>query len=161
MSDIFSQTKRSDIMSKISSKDTKPEILVRKFLFSKGFRYRINVKTLPGKPDIVLPKYKTIIFVNGCFWHGHNCKKGKLPSSNTDFWKEKISNNKSRDAKNSDLLVKLGWKVIIIWQCEISKIDNRTKYLISYWRILNNNNHEILNLKYKCINRENIEKLIL
>ena len=118
MSDIFSQTKRSDIMSKISSKDTKPEILVRKFLFSKGFRYRINVKTLPGKPDIVLPKYKTIIFVNGCFWHGHNCKKGKLPSSNTDFWKEKISNNKSRDAKN-----------IIIWQCEISKIDNRTKIL--------------------------------
>lgn len=129
MSDIFSQTKRSDIMSKISSKDTKPEILVRKFLFSKGFRYRINVKTLPGKPDIVLPKYKTIIFVNGCFWHGHNCKKGKLPSSNTDFWKEKISNNKSRDAKNSDLLVKPGWKVIIIWQCEISKIDNRTKIL--------------------------------
>ena len=116
-------------MSKISSKDTKPEILVRKFLFSKGFRNRINVKTLPGKPDIVLPKYKTIIFVNGCFWHGHNCKKGKLPSSNTDFWKEKISNNKSRDAKNSDLLVKLGWKVIIIWQCEISKIDNRIKIL--------------------------------
>ena len=129
MSDIFSQTKRSDIMSKISRKDTQPEILVRMFLFSKGFRYRINVKTLPGKPDIVLPKYKTIIFVNGCFWHGHNCKKGKLPSSNTDFWKEKISNNKSRDAKNSDLLVKLGWKVIIIWQCEISKIDNRTKIL--------------------------------
>lgn len=129
MSDIFSSQKRSDIMSKISGKNTKPEILVRKFLFSKGFRYRINVKTLPGKPDIVLPKYKTIIFVNGCFWHGHNCKKGKLPSSNTDFWKEKISNNKSRDAKNSDLLVKLGWKVIIIWQCEISKIDNRTKIL--------------------------------
>ena len=129
MSDIFSQTKRSDIMSKISSKDTKPEILVRKFLFSKGFRYSINVKKLPGKPDIVLPKYKTIIFVNGCFWHGHNWKKGKLPSSNTDLWKEKISNNKSRDAKNSDLLVKLGWKVIIIWQCEISKIDNRTKIL--------------------------------
>ena len=129
MSDIFSSEKRSNIMSKISGKNTKPEILIRKFLFSKGFRYRINVKTLPGKPDIVLPKYKTIIFVNGCFWHGHNCKKGKLPSSNTDFWKEKISNNKSRDAKNSDLLVKLGWKVIIIWQCEISKIDNRTKIL--------------------------------
>ena len=129
MSDIFSQTKRSDIMSKISSKDTKPEILVRKFLFSKGFRYRINVKTLPGKPDIVLPKYKTVIFVNGCFWHGHNCKKGKLPSSNIDFWRGKISNNKLRDDKNSDLLIKLGWKVIIIWQCEISKIDNRIKIL--------------------------------
>ena len=129
MSDIFSSQKRSDIMSKISGKNTKPEILVRKFLFSKGFRYRSNVKTLPGKPDIVLPKYKTVIFINGCFWHGHNCKKGKLPSSNIDFWKEKISNNKSRDDKNSDLLVKLGWKVIIIWQCEISKIDNRIKIL--------------------------------
>ena len=129
MSDIFSFQKRSDIMSKIGGKNTKPEILVRKFLFSKGFRYRINVKTLPGKPDIVLPKYKTVIFINGCFWHGHNCKKGKLPSSNIDFWREKISNNKSRDDKNSDLLVKLGWKVIIIWQCEISKIDNRIKIL--------------------------------
>lgn len=129
MSDIFSFQKRSDIMSKISGKNTKPEILVRKFLFSKGFRYRINVKTLPGKPDIVLPKYKTVIFINGCFWHGHNCKKGKLPSSNIDFWKEKISNNKLRDDKNSDLLIKLGWKVIIIWQCEVSKIDNRIKIL--------------------------------
>ena len=116
-------------MSKISGKNTKPEILVRKFLFSKGFRYRINVKTLLGKPDIVLPKYKTVIFINGCFWHGHNCKKGKLPSSNIDFWKEKISNNKLRDDKNSDLLIKLGWKVIIIWQCEVSKIDNRIKIL--------------------------------
>ena len=112
-------------MSKIGGKNTKPEILVRKFLFSRGFRYRINVKTLPGKPDIVLPKYKTVIFINGCFWHGHNCKKGKLPSSNIDFWKEKISNNKSRDDKNSDLLAKLGWKVIIIWQCEISNINSR------------------------------------
>ena len=129
MSNIFSSQKRSDIMSKISGKNTNPEILVRKFLFSKGFRYRINVKTLPGKPDIVLPKYKTVIFINGCFWHGHNCKKGKLPSSNIDFWKGKISNNKSRDDKNSDLLVKLGWKVIIIWQCEVSKIDNRIKIL--------------------------------
>ena len=129
MSDIISSQKRSDIMSKISGKNTKPEILVRKFLFSKGFRYRINVKTLPGKPDIVLPKYKTVIFINGCFWHGHNCKKGKLPSSNIDFWKEKISNNKLRDDKNSDLLIKLGWKVIIIWQCEVSKIDNRIKIL--------------------------------
>ena len=125
MSDIFSFQKRSDIMSKIGGKNTKPEILVRKFLFSKGFRYRINVKTLPGKPDIVLPKYKTVIFINGYFWHGHNCKKGKLPSSNIDFWRKKISNNKSRDDKNSDLLIKLGWKVIIIWQCEISNVNNR------------------------------------
>ncbi|WP_295979974.1 DNA mismatch endonuclease Vsr [uncultured Akkermansia sp.] len=125
MSDIFSQTKRSDIMSKISSKDTKPEILVRKFLFSKGFRYRINVKTLPGKPDIVLPKYKTIIFVNGCFWHGHDCKKGKLPSSNIDFWKNKILKNKLRDNENQAQLALLSWKVIVIWQCEINKIDKK------------------------------------
>lgn len=112
-------------MSKISSKDTKPEILVRKFLFSKGFRYRINVKTLPGKPDIVLPKYKTIIFVNGCFWHGHDCKKGKLPSSNIDFWKNKILKNKLRDNENQAQLALLSWKVIVIWQCEISKIDKK------------------------------------
>lgn len=112
-------------MSKISCKNTKPEILVRKFLFSKGFRYRINVKTLPGKPDIVLPKYKTVIFINGCFWHGHTCKKGQIPSSNTDFWKGKISNNRLRDDKNLDLLAKFDWKVITIWQCEISNINSR------------------------------------
>ena len=129
MTDVYSKEKRSYVMSKICSKNTKPEILVRKYLFKQGFRFRVNVKRLPGTPDIVLRKYRSVIFVHGCFWHGHNCKKGKLPSSNTDFWKEKISNNKSRDAKNSDLLVKLGWKVIIIWQCEISKIDNRTKIL--------------------------------
>ncbi|MBE5700160.1 DNA mismatch endonuclease Vsr [Akkermansia sp.] len=125
MSDIFSQTKRSDIMSKISNKDTKPEILVRKFLFSQGFRYRINVRTLPGKPDIVLPKYKIAIFVHGCFWHGHDCKKGKLPSSNIDFWKNKILKNKLRDNENQAQLALLSWKVIVIWQCEINKIDKK------------------------------------
>lgn len=125
MSDIFSQAKRSDIMSKIKGDNTKPEILVRKFLFSQGLRYRINVKKLPGKPDIVLPKFRTAIFINGCFWHGHSCKKGQLPTSNMDFWREKISGNIMRDNKNADLLVKLGWKVIIIWQCEISNINSR------------------------------------
>ena len=90
MSDIYSKSKRSSIMSKISGKDTKPEILVRKYLFSKGFRFRKNVKDLPGKPDIVLPKYKTIIFINGCFWHGHeNCKKATLPATNTEFGEKK------------------------------------------------------------------------
>jgi len=125
MSDIFSSQKRSDIMSKISGKNTKPEILVRKFLFSQGFRYRLNVKTLPGKPDIVLPKYKTVIFINGCFWHGHTCKKGQTPSTNIDFWKKKISSNKSRDDKNVMLLTELGWNVITIWQCEIRSINRR------------------------------------
>ncbi|MBV3637685.1 very short patch repair endonuclease [Bacteroides cellulosilyticus] len=119
MSDIYSKSKRSDIMSKISGKETKPEILVRKYLFSKGFRFRKNVKGLPGKPDIVLPKYKVIIFIHGCFWHGHSCKRGNLPSSNIQFWENKISQNLSRDKNVTQKLKELGWKVIIIWQCEI------------------------------------------
>jgi len=98
--DKFSPKKRSEIMSKITGKETKPEILVRKYLFAKGFRYRKNVKTLPGKPDIVLPKYKTVVFINGCFWHGHkNCKKANLPTTNFNFWKEKIDKNIIRDKK--------------------------------------------------------------
>jgi len=121
MPDIFSKSKRSDIMSKISGKETKPEILVRKYLFAHGFRYRKNVKKLPGKPDIVLPKYKTIIFVNGCFWHGHeNCKKSALPATNTEFWKEKISSNIIRDKKTYAELSDMGYKVLIIWQCELT-----------------------------------------
>ena len=121
MPDIFSKSKRSDIMSKISGKETKPEILVRKYLFSQGFRYRKNVKDLPGKPDIVLPKYKAVIFVNGCFWHGHeNCKKSALPTTNTEFWKEKISSNIIRDKKTYAELSDMGYKVLVIWQCELT-----------------------------------------
>ena len=125
MSDIFSKAKRSDIMSKISGKETKPEVLVRKFLFSKGFRFRKNVKDLPGKPDIVLPKYKTVILVHGCFWHGHTCKKGSLPNSNQKFWEDKIYQNRMRDQNVVESLVKHGWKVIIIWQSEIQNKENR------------------------------------
>ena len=106
-------------MSKISGKETKPEILVRKFLFANGFRYRKNVKNLPGKPDIVLPKYKTVIFVHGCFWHGHNCKAGKLPETRKEFWKDKINGNIKRDKKNIATLKKQSWKVIVIWQCKL------------------------------------------
>jgi len=106
-------------MSKISGKDTKPEIIVRKFLFANGFRYRKNVKDLPGKPDIVLPKYKTVIFVHGCFWHGHDCPAGKLPETNREFWERKINGNIERDKRNQEKLKALGWKVIVIWQCEI------------------------------------------
>lgn len=107
-------------MSKISGKETKPEIIVRKYLYSKGFRYRKNDKRYPGKPDIVLSKYKTIILVHGCFWHGHSCSAGKLPETNKDFWKEKIHSNTERDNKNKRRLMKLGWHVIIIWQCKIN-----------------------------------------
>jgi len=134
MSDIFSKTKRSEIMSNISGKETKPEILVRKYLFSKGFRYRKNVKELPGNPDIVLPKYKTIIFVHGCFWHGHeDCKKSALPATNLEFWKDKLEKNKERDKSNILKLQESGWKVIIVWQCELKNTtvrDIRLKRLV-------------------------------
>lgn len=112
-------------MSKISGKETKPEILVRKFLFSNGFRFRKNVKDLPGKPDIVLPKYKTVIFVHGCFWHGHSCKRGTLPETNREFWVEKIGRNTKRDDNNISQLREKGWNIIIVWQCEIGSIKNR------------------------------------
>lgn len=134
MADIFSKEKRSNIMSKISGKETKPEILVRKYLFSKGFRFRKNVKELPGKPDIVLPKYKTIIFVHGCFWHGHSCKAGKLPKTNKEFWDNKIMSNVIRDEDNIRKLKAEGWFVIIIWQCQLknkTQQENRLSFLLS------------------------------
>lgn len=107
-------------MSRIKGKNTKPEMLVRKFLFANGFRYRLNVKTLPGKPDIVLPKYKTVIFVNGCFWHGHKgCKEAHFPKSNTEYWVNKIRNTQKRDQLAKVKLNVLGWRVLTLWECEI------------------------------------------
>ena len=121
-------------MSNISGKETKPEILVRKFLFSKGFRFRKNDSRYPGKPDIVLPKYKTVIFIHGCFWHGHKgCKRSKLPETNVLFWKNKISLNIERDKKNRIELEKQGWVVLIIWQCALRneklKIQTQNKLI--------------------------------
>jgi DNA mismatch endonuclease (patch repair protein) len=113
-------------MAKISGKNTKPEIMVRKYLFSEGLRYLKNDKRLPGTPDIVLPKYKTVVFVHGCFWHHHqNCKKSKLPETRKKFWKEKIHKNTNRDRKNYTDLKELGWRVIVVWQCEISNREKR------------------------------------
>lgn len=120
MTDFLTPAERSVRMASIRSKDTKPELLLRKALFREGFRYRLNVKRLPGKPDIVLPKYKTIILVNGCFWHGHSCQIGRNPDTNTDFWVKKIKNNRNRDARNIRQLRKLGWHVVIIWECTIT-----------------------------------------
>ena len=121
MTDIFSSEKRSDIMSRIRSKDTKPEIKLRKALFARGFRYRTNDKRLPGTPDIVLPKYGTVIFVNGCFWHHHpDCKIATTPKSNTEFWQNKIKRNRQRDLENYWKLGELGWEVIVVWECELS-----------------------------------------
>ena len=119
MTDVHDKQTRSYNMSQIKGKNTKPEMLVRKFLYSNGFRYRLNVKTLPGKPDIVLQKYKTIIFINGCFWHGHeNCKYYVIPKTRTDWWVEKINNTKYRDSIAVKELTQLGWIVKIIWTCE-------------------------------------------
>jgi DNA mismatch endonuclease (patch repair protein) len=120
MVDVFSKTKRSQIMAKISGKETKPEIIVRKYLFSEGFRYRKNYTKIFGKPDIVLPKFKTAILIHGCFWHHHpNCKFSALPSSNTEFWANKIQRNVKRDRLVREKLKESGWQVITVWQCRL------------------------------------------
>lgn len=121
MTDNHTPEVRSYNMSRIRSKDTKPEELVRKYLFKHGLRYRKNDKRYPGKPDIVLPKYKTIIFIHGCFWHQHlNCKAATIPETNYDYWKKKLEANISRDEKVKTELEEAGWKVIVVWECEIS-----------------------------------------
>jgi DNA mismatch endonuclease (patch repair protein) len=120
--DSISSEKRSWNMSRIKSKDTKIEVLVRKYLFAKGYRFRKNDKRYPGKPDVVLPKYKTVIFVNGCFWHMHpGCKYGRLPKSNTDYWKPKLEKNVENDKQHRKELQEMGWQVIVLWECELKK----------------------------------------
>ena len=122
MADTISQEKRSWNMSRIQSKDTAAEVKVRKYLFSKGFRYRKNVAKLPGKPDIVLPKFKTVIFVHGCFWHRHEgCKKATTPKSRQEYWFSKFKRNIENDRNHIEELQTAGWKVIVIWECEILK----------------------------------------
>lgn len=134
MTDRHSPEIRSYNMSQIKSKNTKPEMLTRKFLFSKGFRYRINVKSLPGQPDIVLKKYRVAIFINGCFWHGHkNCKYFVVPKTKTEWWVSKINSNKLRDEKNNKQLKDEGWSVLVIWECELKKdkIETTLNNLVS------------------------------
>lgn len=126
MADVHTPEQRSKNMSAIRSKNTKPEELVRKDLFSQGFRYRKNDARLPGKPDIVLPKYKTVIFVNGCFWHAHKgCKYFVWPKNNAEFWKNKISGNVERDKHNVESLTTAGWRVITVWECELKTAKRR------------------------------------
>lgn len=113
---------RSSCMKNIRSKNTTPELLVRKFLHKNGYRFRLHDKKLPGKPDIVLRKFNTVIFINGCFWHGHkNCREAKVPKNNSEFWKTKIISNQLRDRKNIDSLTRLGWNVLTIWECQLKK----------------------------------------
>ncbi|KAA5534516.1 DNA mismatch endonuclease Vsr [Taibaiella lutea] len=133
MTDVHDKATRSYNMSRIKGKDTKPEMLVRKFLFSKGFRYRLHDKKLPGKPDIVLAKYKTVIFIHGCFWHGHEgCKYYVVPKTRTEWWLDKIGKNILNDEKAIAALTEKGWKVIIIWGCELKKstIEDSLKALL-------------------------------
>lgn len=140
MADVHSPETRSYNMSQIKGKNTKPEEMVRKYLFAQGFRYRKNDKNLPGKPDIVLPKYHTCIFVNGCFWHGHEgCKYFVWPKSNAEFWRKKIETNIARDRRNEMQLKNMGWNVLVVWECELrsakkqatlERLENKLKQLL-------------------------------
>ena len=126
MADRFTPTQRSKIMRSIKGRDTKAELLVRRFLFRKGFRYRTNDRRLPGSPDIVLPKYKSVVFVNGCFWHGHEeCPLFVLPKTNADFWADKIEKNRTRDARDISTLISEGWRVFVVWECELKNREKR------------------------------------
>ncbi|MGJ3230921.1 MAG: very short patch repair endonuclease [Oceanicaulis sp.] len=121
MADVVSKAKRSEMMAGIRGKDTKPEMLIRRGLHARGYRFRLHVKDLPGKPDIVLPKYSAVIFVNGCFWHGHDCHLFKWPKTREAFWREKIGTNRRRDAAKKAALSKAGWRCATIWECALKK----------------------------------------
>ncbi|PRC94397.1 very short patch repair endonuclease [Solimicrobium silvestre] len=125
MSDVHSAAIRSKNMRAIKNKDTKPEIIIRQALHARGLRFRLHVKTLPGTPDIVLPKFKTVVFVNGCFWHGHRCHLSKTPKTRTEFWLSKISANMSRDVLIYKKLSDAGWRIAVIWECGIKGCGNQ------------------------------------
>lgn len=137
MPDNHSKEVRSMNMSHIRSTNSKPEEIVRKYLFSKGLRYRKNVRTLPGKPDIVLRKYKTIIFVNGCFWHKHDCGRFVMPSSNIEYWTKKINRNVERDKSNTEQHEAQGWRVLTIWECQLKKKSADDNLRALYEKIIN------------------------
>jgi DNA mismatch endonuclease (patch repair protein) len=119
MTDIVSPEKRSQMMSGIRAKNTRPEMIVRRALHARGFRYRIHVKDLPGKPDLVFPRYKSVLFIHGCFWHGHDCHLFKMPGTRTEFWQAKIQKNRENDAKAKAALAALGWRVLEVWECDL------------------------------------------
>ena len=118
--DTLSKEKRSWVMSRVTGKNTTPELAVRRFLHARGFRFRLHRKDLPGCPDIVLPKHNTAILVHGCFWHGHSCRRGRRPRSNQDYWNAKLQRNAKRDAQNARRLRALGWKLIVVWECQVA-----------------------------------------
>jgi DNA mismatch endonuclease (patch repair protein) len=130
MTDVFSKEKRSWIMSRVRGRDTKPEILVRSFVHRMGFRFRIHRRDLPGNPDIVLPRHGKVIFVHGCFWHGHKrCQRSKRPTTNKGFWNKKLDENIERDKRFQRKLRLMGWKVLVLWQCEVRKPEKMLRKL--------------------------------
>ena len=147
MADVMTPEQRSRCMAAVKGKDTKPEMIVRKYLFSRGLRYRVNNRKLPGSPDIVLRRYKTVVFVDGCFWHGHEgCKYFRLPKSNIDFWRHKIAMNIVRDYANNVDLKLAGWNVIRIWECEIKTKARRGETLERLYRKITNPEYNIPSL---------------
>jgi DNA mismatch endonuclease, patch repair protein len=138
VTDIFSEEQRSYVMSRVSSKDTKPEKIVRSFLHRSGFRFRLHMLNLPGKPDIVLAKYMTVIFVHGCFWHRHkDCRKATTPQSRKEFWEEKFKRNVIRDKENCKALRSDGWKIFVVWECELANAQKRSQRLANLVSELN------------------------
>lgn len=127
MADTLTPLQRSERMSRIRSRHTKPELWVRRMLHARGFRFRLHRADLPGRPDLTLPKYKAVVFVQGCFWHAHHCQKGRIPSTRPDFWKEKFEKNKRRDARNTRALRASGWRVLSIWECELASPADRER----------------------------------
>lgn len=136
--DVLTPEQRQRCMASISGKNTKPELIVRKLLFSMGYRYRLHYSNLPGKPDLVFPGKRKVIFIHGCFWHRHDCKKGKsLPSNNSEFWKKKLAENQSRDSRNIIDLKKQGWNTLVIWECQIGDLQSLADNLHSYLQAKN------------------------
>ncbi len=130
MTDVVDVATRSRMMAGIQGKNTKPELLIRKALHARGFRFRLHVKDLPGKPDLVLPKYRALIFIHGCFWHGHTCRYFKVPQTRPEFWLEKIGKNQTRDILQEGALKAMGWRVLIVWECAVRSMKKEKSPLL-------------------------------
>jgi DNA mismatch endonuclease (patch repair protein) len=134
--DVFSKTKRSEIMRAVKDRDTAPEIRIRKALFAKGFRYRLHDRRLPGRPDLVFPKHRAVLFVHGCFWHGHDCARGRRkPKTNEDYWRNKIARNVARDKASIAALRRMGWRAKISWECDLQQVSEEARK-ITGWLLL-------------------------